>query len=53
MNLSDSFPWMLAILLKPILLLALFTPGAFIRALVSDYFPAGSIKRFLLISWNV
>jgi len=45
--------WHIALLLKPLGLLLMFAPGAFIVYYVKRRMPDCRLKRFLLTSWKV
>lgn len=45
--------WQLALLLKPIGLLIMVLPGAYLAWYLRKYLPDGRLKRFLFISWKV
>lgn len=45
--------WHLALLLKPLGLLAIFAPGAVIVYFLRRRLPHGLIRRVLLFSWRV
>jgi hypothetical protein len=46
-------PWMLAIVLKPIGLIVLFSFTWYCAHLARKHLPDGKLKRFLFISWRV
>lgn len=45
--------WQLAIVLKPFILLLLFSPGAVASHAIRRHMPQGRFKDILLISWRV
>lgn len=45
--------WQLAIVLKPLLLLLMFSPGALAVTWMRRYMPQSRLKNILLISWRV
>lgn len=46
-------PWMIAILLKPIGLIVLFSIAYFGKCLAMKYMADGKLKRILFFSWRI
>ena len=46
-------PWMIAVILKPFVLVLYFLPGAILVWWLKKKLPAGRLRRFLLFSWRV
>ena len=46
-------PWTLAIILKPLILVLYFLPGAIIAWYLRKRLPEGRLKRILFFSWRV